>query len=76
MIERRGGARPNSGPKPGTTTNEALGLPSVRKVTVGFYPDDLERVQKLIDAGYGSNRADVVRTAVLEAMKRVQAQIN
>ena len=71
MIERRGGKRIPPGGKPaGKYTNEALGLPEAKRVTLRFYPDDLERVELLINAGYGANRTDVVRTAILDAIKR------
>ena len=50
--------------RPAGTTNAALGKPSAKRTQVRLYPADLERAQRLVEAGYGSDRSAVVRRAL------------
>ena len=68
--EQWGGARESAG-RPAGTTNEAKGLPTAKRVQVRMYPEDLDIADRLVDLGFGSDRSDVVRKALREALEQV-----
>jgi len=62
---KRGGARPGAGRPKGSTD-----LPKAERLTFRFYPEDVATIDELVKSGYGSNRTDVIRRAVKEALER------
>ena len=43
--------------------------PLAQRIQIRLYPDDLERVDALIAAGYGENRSEVIRRSLAETAK-------
>ena len=62
----RGGARSGAGRPKGSTQDG----PKAERVTFRFYPEDPDRIQALIQAGYASNQTKVIRLAIKEAYER------
>lgn len=63
---KRGGARPGAGRPKGPTAG-----PKAKRITFRFYPDELAAIDALVEAGYGSDRTDVLRRAIKEAGERL-----
>lgn len=64
-----GGTREGAG-RPAGSTNEAKGLPTAKRVQLRMYPEDLAIAERLVDLGFGSDRSDVVRKALREALEQ------
>jgi len=43
--------------------------PESKRVQIRLYPEDLERIDALIAAGYGANRSEVIRRSIAETHK-------
>lgn len=66
----RGGARSGAG-RPKGTTHKAKGLPKAKRITIRMYPEDLEIADKLVELGYDSDRSNVIRKALRDALQRL-----
>ena len=55
-----------SKPGPRSKSDQQAGKPSSRLVTFRLYPEDIERLDELVTAGYAANRTEVLRRSVAE----------
>lgn len=58
-----------SKPGPRKQSDVQTGKPPSQLVSFRLYPDDLERLDALVAAGYGTNRTEVLRRSLAETAK-------
>lgn len=49
--------------------SEGEDRPESQRIQIRLYPEDLERIDALIAAGYGANRSEVIRRSIAETAK-------
>jgi hypothetical protein len=57
-----------TGPKAKDEEGRPLG-PHTGRYQIRLYPADIERIDRLVQAGYGANRSEVIRRAIDETAK-------
>lgn len=58
-----------SKPGPRSKSDQKTGKPPSQLVTFKLYPEDLERLDALVAAGFAANRTEVLRRSIAESAK-------
>ena len=58
-----------SKPGPRSNAEQKSGKPESKVVSFRLYPEDLARIDELVESGYGANRTEVMRRSIAETAK-------
>jgi hypothetical protein len=58
-----------SKPGPHSTHDQKMARPSSQLVSFRLYPEDLERLDALVSAGYAANRTEALRRSIAETAR-------
>ena len=58
-----------SKPGPHSASDKNAGKPASRLISFRLYPEDLERLDALVAAGYAANRTEALRRSIAETAR-------